>query len=165
MWALSLYCYYNYLLLYCYCWHFWKKFLVGLTLTSCRSCSSIAHSTSSSVEKRMFSATSSAPWSMPGAFWISPLNMGRSSNITYIIYMYRPLGDKFPRNLNLRFCGKLSECPGVVLNTTSFRKFQQFARTLGENLWEIKISPTGMNTYIKPSTSAMHNTIPVRRWA
>jgi hypothetical protein len=87
----------------------------------------------------------------------------------YITYMHiRPLGDKFPKfhkNLNLRFCGKLSECPGVVLNTTSFRKFQQFARTLGENLWEIKISPTGMNTYIKPSTSAMHNTIPVRRWA
>ena len=50
-----------------------------------------------------------------------------------ICIIYRPLGEKFPRhtdkNLNLRFCGKLSECPlaGVVtvLNTTShgFRNF------------------------------------------
>jgi hypothetical protein len=49
---------------------------------------------------------------------------------------YRPLGDKFPRHkiLNLRFCGKLSECPGVTLNTTSFRNFHGCARTLRQIL-------------------------------
>ena len=45
-------------------------------------------------------------------------------------------GDNFPRykKLSLRFCGKISECPGVVLNTTCFRIFQPTPGTLKQNL-------------------------------